>query len=279
MNLPFANVARRNDVPVLYYIAPQVWASREWRLRKMRRRITRVACILPFEEQYFRRHGIDATFVGHPLFDDLPAERDLRERPLFPARPPVVGIIPGSRRSEVAANFPHQLEVAQRIRAAHPGARFLVPSTPNAHELVNQIAGDTPDMRIEADSFDRQIPQCDLVLCKSGTSTLHVAAYGVPMIVVYRIDPVLWHLAGRWLVKTPYVALVNILAGNVELVPEYVPWYGSNEPVAQCALELLADPSRLDEQRTKLDRLIAPLDRRGASMNAARIAMDMMKGT
>ena len=96
------------------------------------------------------------------------------------------------------------------------------------------------------------------------------------MIVVYRVNPLIWHLAGRWIVNTKKIAMVNILAGNIDLVPELVPWYGSNEPLARCAIDLLKHPEKLTEQRRKLAELIAPLDKPGASRNAAQIAMEMM---
>ena len=110
INLPFARQAKEKfGVPVLYYIAPQLWASREGRMAQMREFVDHVACIFPFEEAYFRSHGVQATFVGHPLFDELPVDRASRAGvgPRFPYAAPVIGIIPGSRRSEVEANLPH----------------------------------------------------------------------------------------------------------------------------------------------------------------------------
>jgi lipid A disaccharide synthetase len=142
---------------------------------------------------------------------------------------------------------------------------------------VNESAVFQPS-QVEAvlDGFDSLIPRCDLVLCKSGTSTLHVAAWGVPMIVVYRINPILWHGVGRWVIKTKKIALVNILAGNTDLVPEFVPWYGSTDSVAECALNLLGHPTLLEEQRTAVGGLIGSLDRPGASANVAGMALEMM---
>lgn len=298
MNLPFARLAKSFGVPVLYYIAPQLWASREGRMKKLRAYVDRVACILPFEEQYFRSHGVDATFVGHPLFDELPRphDREPPPGPRFPDVPPTIGIIPGSRKSEVTANFPHLIEVAKRISANFPGAKFLVPTTPASQHIVMRMINEhgfgsmlvhlndaMPQARgvftVKLDAFDEFIPQCDLCLCKSGTSTLHVAAYCVPMIVVYRVNRVAWHALGRWLVKSKKIALVNILAGNVDLVPEFVPWYGSNEPVAACAIDLLSNPHKLNDQRRKLMRLVKSIDRPGASMNTARLAMEMIDGS
>jgi lipid A disaccharide synthetase len=104
-----------------------------------------------------------------------------------------------------------------------------------------------------------------------------VAAWRVPMIVVYRVNPLVWHLAGRWLIKTKKIAMVNILAGQIDLVPEFIPWYGSNRPVVECALEFLRHPEKLREQRAKLDELMTPIDRPGASSNTAALALSIMK--
>src|SRR5687767_12701325 len=100
MNFHFAKLAKSLGIPVLQYVAPQLWAWREGRMKKVRRWIDRLACILPFEEEYFRRHGVNATFVGHPLFDSMPEHRDAPPGPRFPDRQPVIGLLPGSRKSE-----------------------------------------------------------------------------------------------------------------------------------------------------------------------------------
>lgn len=279
MNLHFARRAKEAKVPVLYYVAPQLWASREGRMKKVREYVDRLACILPFEEEYFRKHGVNATFVGHPLFDELPRQRPTNHTIRFPAAPPTIGIIPGSRKSEVSANLGHLLDVSEQIRLAFPGARFLIPTTSATHDIVLKIA-QRRTLRdrffIGQDAFDQFIPGCDLCLCKSGTSTLHVAAYGVPMIVVYRASRLLWHGVARWLIHTRKIALVNILAGQIDLVPEFIPWYGSNQPVVDCAIEMLQHPEKLQDQRAKLNALVATLDRRGASLNVAKMAMEMM---
>lgn len=250
-------------------------------MRKMRRYVNKLACILPFEESYFCDHGVDATFVGHPLFDELPVDRSRPQGPRFPEVPPVIGIVPGSRRGEVKANLPPLLDVARRLLSAFPAMRFLIPTTSAVDEMVRRAVKESASIQssqaeIALNSFDSLIPRCDLVLCKSGTSTLHVAAWGVPMIVVYRINPLLWHGAGRWVIKTKKIALVNILAANTDLVPEFVPWYGSTDSVTDCAMNLLQHPALLDEQRSAVGRLIASLDRPGASANVARMAMSMM---
>ena len=276
MNFHFARIAHERGIPVLYYIAPQVWAWREGRIRKVRRWVDHVACILPFEEAYFRSHGVNATFVGHPLFDEL------TPNPAAPAplkgRPPVVGLLPGSRRSETTANFPHLLDVAGRIRHAFPGVRFLIPTTAATAPIVARLVAGQGDIEHGEGLFDQMVPRCDLCLTVSGTATLHVATHGVPMIVVYRINPLLWHAGGRWLIKTRTFALVNLLANQPQhIVPEFVPWFGSNDRVADCALDLLRNPEKLAAQRQRLLSLIQMLNRPGASLNAAKIAMQMMQ--
>jgi lipid-A-disaccharide synthase len=276
MNLPFAKLAKSFGVPVLYYIAPQLWASREGRMKKLRRDVDAVASIVPFEEPYFRQHGVNATFVGHPLFDQIRDTPSRDGEPRFPNAPPIVGIIPGSRKSEVKQNFPHLLDVMDRIKAQFPQVRFLLPTTQSVHALAEKMARGRSDVEIKQDAFDEFVPRCDLCITKSGTSTVHVAAYHVPMIVVYRINPILWHLAARWLIKTKKIAMVNILAGQIELVPEYIPWYGSDQPVANCAIDLLKHPEKLADQRKKLRELMSTLDKPGASMNAARLALEVI---
>jgi len=278
MNFHFARIAHERGIPVLYYIAPQLWAWREGRMKKLRKWVDHVACILPFEEEYFRNHGVKATFVGHPLFDQLPPVRGPAPGPRFPDRPPVIGLLPGSRRSEAVSNFPHLLDVAARIRAVFPRASFLVPTTPATHPVVEQLAPQLEGIEYAQGQFDAMVPRCDLCLTVSGTATLHVAGHGVPMIVVYRGSRFLWHLFGRWIITTRTFSLVNLLSeGRRHIVPEFVPWYGSNRPVADLAIDYLNHPEKLKLQKLELGELVSALDRPGASMNVARLALDMIR--
>jgi lipid-A-disaccharide synthase len=298
MNFHFARAAKERGIPTVQYVAPQLWAWAEWRMKKLRRWIDRLACILPFEEAYFRAHGVNATFVGHPLFDQLPPERgggDLNERGDRAGRPPVVGLLPGSRRGEAEANFPRMLDVAAQVLEAFPDARFVVPTTAATDPVVRATieaakrggaSGVAARVRFERDAFDKMVPRCDLCLTVSGTATLHVAGFGVPMIVVYHYSPVLWNLLGRWLVRTRTYALVNVLAAGSpaeadpahHAVPEFIPWYGSTGPAAQMAIAYLREPQRLAEQKARLEGVVRSLDRPGASANAARMAMALAGG-
>jgi lipid-A-disaccharide synthase len=281
MNFHFARAAHDRGIPVLQYVAPQLWAWQEWRIKKVRRWIDRLACILPFEEEYFRRRGVRATFVGHPLFDQLPANHGDHDGRRDPSSAPIVGLLAGSRKSEADANFPHQLDVAERIQTQFPQARFLIPTTSATEPVVARVLqerGAGSAFEHAVDQFDQMVPRCDLCLTVSGTATLHVAGHGVPMIVVYRGNPLLWHTVGRLMVRTRTFSLVNLLSDFHEhIVPEFVPWYGSNEPVAQAAIDLLGHPQKLESQRQRLRHLIQSLDKPGASMNVAKLAMEMME--
>lgn len=279
MNIPFAKLAKARGVRVMQYVAPQLWAWREYRINKFRRFVNHVACILPFEEKYFRDKGMPATFVGHPLFDELPADRSPPPGPVYPDRPPIVGLLPGSRASEARANFPAMLDVARKLRLAQPDVRFVVPTTAATHPIVRELAGQFARLDYTLDAFNTLVPGCDLCLVTSGTATLHVACFGVPMVVVYRGSPILWHGVGRWLIHVRTFALVNLLAGldpSRHLVPEFIPWHGDNTPVAEALIDLLRHPDKLETQHQALLALIERLDKPGASMNAARLAMAVM---
>ena len=294
-NWHLAKLASGLGIPVMYYIAPQMWASRPGRIKRLRQYVDRVACILPYEVQFFRDRQVEATFVGHPLFDTLPPALQNDPAGRFPNRPPVIGLVPGSRSSVVKVNFRNMLEVADRVLAAYPQAKFLIPTMPVTHGLVQKAlrareasyppAAAATDEGLERigpftfapNRFDELVRQCDLCITVSGTATLHVAGHGVPMIVVYRLNPLIWHLAARWIVKTRTYSLVNLLnSGRHNIVPEFIPWYGSNVPVADKVLEYLRKPQLLIEQRDRLLQLIRGLHKPGASRNAATLAMELM---
>ncbi|HSI35812.1 MAG TPA: hypothetical protein VK986_19675, partial [Tepidisphaeraceae bacterium] len=211
---------------------------------------------------------------------------------------PIVGLLAGSRRSEALKNFPRMLEVAEQIKRAFPGARFLLPTTAATDPVVaSAIAALPPSSTFHAptsfvrkpDAFDAMVPLCDLAITVSGTATLHVAIHGTPMIVVYHGSPVTWNLLGRWIVKTRTYGLVNLLGADpaaaaggrvtpgMHLAPEYIPWYGSTRPVAEHAIELLKDPAKLAEQRARLRGMVENLDKPGASERTARVAMELLE--
>jgi lipid-A-disaccharide synthase len=207
MNLHFAKLAHRMGVPVMYYIAPQLWAWREGRMKKLKKWVDRVACILPFEEEYFSAPRRARDIRRAPAVRRAaPKSRHARSVRAIPQRPPAIGLLAGSRASEAKANFPPMLDVAERVLAEFPQATFCSPTTEATHPIVSaEVARRGLPVTIERDAFDAMVPRCDLCVTVSGTATLHVAGWGVPMIVVYRVNRLLWQLLGRWIVKTRHV--------------------------------------------------------------------------
>lgn len=274
MNLPMAEVAHRAGVPVFYYIAPQLWASRPWRLRHVKRSVDRLACILPFERDWYRRRGVRADFVGHPLFDSLPTDRSRPARDA--AAPRRLCLVPGSRRAEVREHLPRMLEVLRRLRQAMPDLEASIPTTSAVHELVTAQTVETAKLTVRLEGFDDLVREADLCLCKSGTSTLQCAAWGTPMIVVYYAHPLLWRVLAPLLIRTRHISLVNILAGR-ELAPEVVPWHGPVDAVVDLAYRYLTEPELGREQSRQLREMVSSLDGLGAAARTAQLAMEMIR--
>ena len=281
MNWLFARQAKLAGVKVLYYIAPQTWASRPGRVRRLRRYVEQLACIFPFEEEWFRSRDVSAIFVGHPLFDHLAAVRP--PRPAIPpdgfaSRPPVLALLPGSRSAVARHNLPYLLDVAEIVQRQFPDAQFFIPTTSASQPIAIAQLKRRKKLRncqLVLDGLDDVAPRCDLAVTVSGTSTLHLASYGVPMIVIYRASRILWELFGRWVIHARTFAMVNILSGT-RIVPEFIPWFGPAKEVADAALDLLANPQKLTAQQQSLNALIARLDKPGASRNVAELAMKLM---
>ncbi len=279
-NFPLARRAKARGLPVVYYIAPQVWAWAEFRIRKVRARTDRLAVILPFEEAYFRSHGVDATFVGHPLIESLTATSPEAAaiRQLRSLGHPVVTCLPGSRRHVVDEVLTGQIEVCRRIRQSHPEAVFLfAAANPEiARRVQSSIASDSalaPCCTVRVNANAELISAADLALVASGTATLEVAYYRRPMIVMYNASRWAYRLLARWLIRTRHLSLVNILAGR-RLVPEFMPYYRSTEPIAREALRLLGDEPRRQAIARNLDELIRSLGTRRASDEAARVVLE-----
>lgn len=279
LHLPLAAKAHAAGVPVLYYIAPQMWAWGKYRIHKLRNRTDRVAVIFPFEEEFFRNQGVNATYVGHPLaeqFAQMAIDRGsvagIRQRGI-----PVVALLPGSRKHVVEAVLPGQLEVAERIASVIPGASFGVSvANPQVAPIVTSLVA---SCRVPVEPYPGRhselIQAADLVLVASGTTALEVAFHERPMIVMYNSSRFFYHLIGRWMIDSRYLSLPNILAGR-EIVPEFMPYYTSTVAIADRAIELL----RSDEARMKmvgeLAKTVAPLRGTHATQRTAELLLELI---
>lgn len=273
-NLRAAAAARDAGIPVLYYITPQVWASRPGRLKVMARVITKAAVILPFEEELLRASGIDATFVGHPLLDravNLPSRAEARRRLGIAESDRVLALFPGSRGQEIARHLDDFVAVARDLERRRPGLKVVVGATPTVQLQPAQI----PYRVIQSASLDI-LRAADVALCKSGTTTLEAAIAGCPCAVVYRVNPLTFALL-RHIVRVDHIGLVNIVAGR-GIVPEFVQGAFVPPRVAD-ALDPLFDAEA--PERTAmvgaLGEVAAALGTAGASARVAQIAAAMLE--
>jgi len=271
-NMKLARAAAQAGVPVLYYITPQVWAWGAGRLEELSRTITKAAVILPFEEALLREHGIDATFVGHPLLDraaSLPSRDESRRRLGVAPEERLLALFPGSRAQEIARHLDAFVATAHELERRVPALRVIVSGAPT----VRLDRTRCPYPVIEGDSF-AVLRAADAAMCKSGTTTLEAAVAGCPMVVAYRTSPITY-AAARRLVRIPHIGLVNVVAGR-EVAPEFVQDALRPAAVADALVPLL---DRASERRQRmlgeLDEVRATLGAPGAADRVATIATDL----
>ena len=277
-NLHVAKHAKRLGIPVLYYISPQIWAWREGRVNTIGRRVDHVAVILPFEADFYQRHGVPVTYVGHPLLDRLPLD-DLTPPTPAPDGAPVIGLLPGSRDREVGRLLPVMMEAAVRIQEQVPGARFVISQAPTvaAEEMAAVLAAAGPvPFEVTTDDVRQIFSASTFVIAASGTVTLEAALSETPMVIVYRVSPSSYWL-GRLLIRVPFIGLANLIA-NEAVVPELVQNDATAENIAGVVCRYLADREALDGMRAKLGAIREQLGPPGASCRVARIARDLIAG-
>ena len=272
-NLRLARKLKGLGIPVVYYVSPQVWAWRQGRARKIAKLVDRMLCILPFEPRYYEGTGLAARFVGHPFAERPPpgSKESYRLALGIPASRTTVALVPGSRPSELRRIFPPMLEAAERLRANHPDAQFVVPvalTLPRASLEPYLAAHPSVEVRlVEGGRTEEVVGASDAAIVKSGTSTLESALMLRPMIVVYRVSW-LTYWVGRLLVKIANFALVNILAGRT-IVPELMQGDASSERMASEIERLLSDRTAREAQLSGLEEVRAALGEPGAPRRVA----------
>jgi lipid-A-disaccharide synthase len=277
-NIPLARQAKRFNVPVLYYISPQVWAWRAGRTKKLACRVDRMAVILPFEEGYFRQKGLPVDYVGHPLLDAIPAGLNKREAMMqldLEGRTPIIGLLPGSRKEEVIRLLPPMVKAAELLKTRYPRLTCVLPCASTIPpELIESIVSQsTVSIKVIEGDIYRALSACDFALVKSGTATLETAIMGVPMVIVYHISPISYW-AARMAVKVPFVGLVNLVAGE-KVVPELIQNDMTPENLVRETVDILESSDRRENMVKKLREVRERL-RQGASEKTAQIALEMM---
>ena len=251
-HLRLARRLKSLGIPVIYLVAPQVWAWRSGRLATMRRDIDLLLCIFPFEPEFFTRNGVEAAYIGHPLTRLVKpsASREmLRNRYGVATEERLVALLPGSRRGEIERHMPVLVEAAKRIG---PAARFIVAVPAGMAALARTFTERVSGASIQV--FDGQtwdvLACADLALAASGTVTIEAAQLGTPMITFYRVNDLSWWM-GRHLVKAPFFSMVNLLAGR-GVVPEFIQSEATGERLASETLRLLDDESAREKMCSEL---------------------------
>lgn len=278
-NLPVAKAARRHNIKVLYYISPQVWAWRQSRIEQIKKTVTRMAVILPFEVETYRRHGFAADYVGHPLLDMIKTTYSKKEsRKKFDLHEDkiTIGILPGSRMSEIKKLLPELLQAATIMKDSIPELQFVVPLADTLEEknLTGIIAGFPIDVNVISGQTYNVVSCADLALVASGTATLETALLKVPMIIVYKISP-LSYFIGKLFVRVKNIGLVNIIAEKT-IVPELIQNDASGARIAREALSILGDETKKQAMIRELEAIRSRLGEPGAAIKTAKLALDML---
>ena len=278
-NLPLARVARRLGLKVLYYISPQVWAWRKGRIDTIKKSVDRMAVILPFEEQFYREAGVNVTFVGHPLLDEVRKKyprTEAMKRFGLKDEAITVGILPGSRRSEVERLLPEMLKACRILTEKLSPLQFVLPLAGTLDpEFVRDILRQFPvPVNVIRDEIYDVIAVSDVAIVASGTATLETALLETPMVVVYKVSAPSYAI-GRRFVSVDHIGLVNIIAGRT-IVPELIQGEANPERIASEVRELIVRRGQVREVKAALAEIRGKLGTPGASQRTARIACDML---
>ena len=280
-NLGLEHSLKARGIPTVHYVSPAIWMWRRERLRKIKRAVTKMLVLFPFEEAIYREAGIDVAFVGHPLADmlDRIARDDAaREQLRLPRNAPVVALLPGSRQSELQYMADLFIQTAKLLHERLPQAVFLVPLTTRETRLMFQTAlyrneaYDLP-LTIMFGHAQEAMAAADVVLVASGTATLEAALLRKPMVITYKMPPATYRLLkGKGYL--PYYGLPNILAGEF-VVPELIQDDATPENLNQVLINLLADVATRDRIANKFGAMNASLNR-GAAREAARAVLPLL---
>jgi len=278
-NIRIAKAADKGGLPVFYYVCPQFWAWRRYRVRTVKKYVDLMLVVFPFEEKFYTKRRINARFVGHPILDELesaPDREGLRESLGVEPGRMLLGLLPGSRVGEVSRMLPLMLSAVKIIRA-HKAVKLVIGCAdsidPGILRKYIEESGEQADI-IQNNSWE-MMNACDYLICKSGTSTLQALLANTPMQIVYRSDSFSYILA-KSMSHVKWAGLPNLLADR-EIVPEFIQWSMTPQNMASAALPYLSKPELRETMRAELSRLSASLGENGASARAAKSIVDYLK--
>lgn len=280
-NFKLATHAKSLGVKVLFYVSPQVWAWRPGRVKQYGRVIDMMAVIFPFETAYYEAENVPVRYVGHPSVDKVKpryGKDEAFERFGLQTGRQVVGLLPGSRGGEINSMLPVMLQAAEVLARRMPSVQFILPQAASISDAEFQGhlgASGVKVTRVKQHAYD-VMQCCDAIMTTSGTATLEIALLGVPMVVCYKLSPLTYWL-GRLLVKTPFIGLPNIVAGE-GIVKELIQHDASAENLAAEVERILTDADYASQMRANLQTVKAKLGPGGGSRNMAELALEMLNG-
>jgi len=270
-NMRVARKVKALGIPVIYYISPQIWAWRQRRVKEIARNVDEMVVILPFEEEFYRKHGVRVTYVGHPLIEQLAMMRRVKRNPALLR----IALLPGSRRMEVNALLPPMLDAVRILRGERQVDAYIMQAPTIDLDHLQRIV-DESGVEVPILPHDRGegLTAADIALSSSGTATLEAAIVGTPVVVMYRLSR-LTHLAAKWLVHLPYFSLVNIIAGH-QVVPELLQNDVNGARIAGEVRKVL-EPAEYARITEELRQIRTKLGEPGASVRAAQAIMKRVK--
>jgi len=278
-NMRLAQTAKECGIKVLYYISPQIWAWRQGRVRKIKQLVDMMAVVFPFEVDFYAKYDVPVTYVGHPLAHEVQAgaERDalLREFNLEPQRP-VVGLFPGSRRSEIKRLLPIIIHSAQRLHNQRPELQFVLPvASTLSEDLIRQhIPQNDLDIHFVHHRPYDAMQVSDAIITVSGTVTLEIALIGTPMVVINRLAWLSYQIVRRML-KIKYIALCNIVAQR-QIVPERIQNDATPDKIAPVVLRMLDDDNYRQEIKAGLAEVKQTLEDDSHITDIASVTVEML---
>lgn len=278
-NLRLAKTAKEHGVKVLFYISPQVWAWRQYRVKKIRQRVDMMAVVFPFEETFYQQHQVPVEFVGHPLVNEVKPSTDkqtLRQEFHLNNDKPVIGLFPGSRRSEIRRLLEIILQSAECLKNKYPDVQFLLPLAPGLEhadiEPYLKNHQDLPVQIIEDRAYD-VMAASDLIITVSGTVTLEIALIGTPLVIINKLSWLTYLIVHR-MVKLKHIGLCNIVADK-RIAPELIQHDATKEKICYTATELLSNSDACDDMRKELSHIESLLGKKGGIKNVARLVIEM----
>jgi len=278
-NLRLAVELKKRSIPVVYYISPQVWAWAPGRIGIIRNCVKKIVVFFKFEEELYKKHGIDAECVGHPLVDTVKvtAPRDgVRQKYGLLKEKAVIALLPGSRKQEVRTLLKVMARAARLINKKLGNSQFIVAKHPDLPlEIYEDAVRDSPlDIKIAEDDTYNLLGASDFAIVASGTATLETAMIGTPFLIAYKVN-LFTYIVYKLVTKTRFVGLVNIISGG-PVVPELLQFNATPEKIAQKTIEILSDKKRLAAMREEFVRIRSGLGEPGASLRAANSILPLL---